>query len=493
MRVAAKAILLRGALWMGSARIVVNLTSFASTIILARLLSPKDFGVVALATAASALVGSISELSLTQALVKFDSPDDDDFHSAWTLNLLRGGVICAVLIALSVPLALAYSEPRLISALAVVALASAFRTLENPRIVSFRRALDFRPDFLFDVIEKLVAFMLSVGLAVALRSYWALIISMAAGSLARLILTYIVAPYRPRLRLSRWRKLMTFSIWLTLAEIVKTINVRTVPLLTGAFLPTGAIGQFSLGERVAAMPIRESVGALQTILFPAFSRMADDLSRMRAAYVRAQAMTLLFALPMGFGLASVAEPLVLALIGTKWLAAVPIIQAVGISSSINAMHNTLALAMATNNTKAVFKRNIRELLIHIPLMAGGLFFGNLVGIGGLHGLGVALCISALANTFINLQLVCILIQSSLMEQMAFLIRPLVASVVMAAFTLAFYEFFEFDGPSMIFLIVLTIMGAFIYCVSILLMQVLFPNDFSAEREVVDLLKKWFDR
>ena len=82
--------MISGALWTGSAKIVVNLVGLVSTVILARLLVPEDFGLVAIAAALAIIVATITELSLSQALVQHEAPDEDHYHSAFTLNLLRG-------------------------------------------------------------------------------------------------------------------------------------------------------------------------------------------------------------------------------------------------------------------------------------------------------------------------------------------------------------------------------------------------------------------
>ncbi len=482
---------LDGALWMGTARIVVNLIAFASTIILARLLTPADFGLVAIAIAAAAVLGSASELSLTQALIKFDDPSDDDYHSAWTLNLLRAGVLCIVLLALAPALASAYSEPRLLAVMAVVAITVAIRALENPRIVTFRRALDFRPDFQFDVAEKLAAFVIAVALAIALRSYWALILGTLAGTLARVILTYAKMPYRPRLRMTSWRALISFSIWLTLAELVKTINQKAVPLIAGAFLPTGAVGQYSLGDRVASVPVRESVGALQATLFPALSRMADDLPRIRAAYVRAQAMTSLFAVPMGFGLAALAEPLVLVLIGAKWLPAVPVIQAVAIASSIMAIQNVLPLAMATGNTRDVLNRNLRAFMVQMPMIVAGLVIGRDSAIGGLAGLSIAVVLSTAANTLLNLLLVHKLVASPLREQVALAARPMIASTIMFALLISMGDYltgFFGETASILSLAVLVGTGVLVFGASLFILHAVFGGPDSAERDLTGIVQ-----
>ncbi|GAA3789916.1 lipopolysaccharide biosynthesis protein [Qipengyuania pelagi] len=480
---------LKGAAWMGAGRIVVNLSGFISTIVLARLLSPDDFGLVAIAMAAAAVVGSVSELSLTQALVQFDDPEDDDYHSAWTLNLLRACAISAILMAIAWPMAAAYSEPRLIPIFAVVAFTAAARALENPRIVVFRRALDFRPDFEFDVVEKIVSLVVAVAIAFVLRSYWALIFGAAAATLARVALTYIKMPYRPRFHLSRWRALMSFSIWLTFSEIVKTISLRAVPLVVGAFLPTVAVGQFSVGERVASMPVRESIGALQATLFPAFSRMADDLGRMRAAYVRAQAMTSLAALPFGFGLAAVAQPVVLIVLGAKWLPAVPVLQAVAIASSVQAIQNALPLAMATGRTNEILWRNVRSFLIQMPLLVLGLAVGRGSALGGLEGLSIALVASAIANSAINMAMVRKLVASPFSEQISLAARPFLASVVMAALVLLLVGMFPAAGtdlPSILTLAAIIAAGIAAYAASLFALHAMFGGPASSERELAGL-------
>lgn len=480
---------MRGAAWMGAGRIVVNLSGFISTIVLARLLSPDDFGLVAIAMAAAAVVASVSELSLTQALVKFDDPSDDDYHSAWTLNLIRAFTVAAILVGIAWPMAAAYSEERLIPVFAVVAFTAAARALENPRIVIFRRELNFRPDFQFDVVEKIVSLIAAIGIAVALRSYWALVLGSAIATFARVALTYLKIPYRPRFRLSRWRALMSFSIWLTFAEIVKTINLRSVPLVVGAFLPTVAVGQYSVGERVASMPVRESVGALQATLFPAFSRMADDLGRMRAAYIRAQAMTSLAALPFGFGLAAVAEPVVLIILGAKWLPAVPVLQAVAVASSIQAVQNALPLAMATGNTHEVMRRNIRSFLIQTPLLVAGLAVGRETAIGGLGGLAIALVASASTNVAINMFLVRKLIGGSLRNQIGLAARPFLASLVMACFVLMLGQAFPATGTnlsSILGLAAMVVAGAITFAASLFALHAVFGGPASAEREFVRL-------
>jgi O-antigen/teichoic acid export membrane protein len=239
------------------------------------------------------------------------------------------------------------------------------------------------------------------------------------------------------------------------------------------------------------MPVRESVGALQATLFPAFSRIAHDLPRMRTAYVRAQAMTCLFAAPMGFGLAALAEPLVQVLIGTKWLPSVPIIQAVAIASSIMAIQNALPLAMATGDRQKVLNRNLRALMVQMPLIAAGITIGRESTIGGLTGLAIALILSTFVNTLLNLLLVRKLVASPLREQLALAARPMIASVVMYAVVTSIGRYLTArsgEPATILHLAVLVGVGALVFGTFLFILHALFAGMDSAERELTNIVR-----
>lgn len=485
-----------GVAWMGGARVIVNLFALASTILLARLLTPEDFGLVAIVGAAAAILSAISELSLAQALIKLDEPDDADYNSAWTLNFIRALVTAIAMVMISIPLAKAYSEPRLVPMFAVAAFGAAIGSLENPRIVIFRRQLDFRPDFQIAIVEKIASFMVAIALAFIFRSYWALIIGNVVASFVRVSMTYMKITHIPRFDISRWRELMSFSIWLTLSEVIKSLNERAVPLIAGAFLPTSAVGHYSLGARVASMPISETAGALLHALFPAFSRMDKDLPRMRRAYVRAQGMTSLVVLPAGFGMASVALPMVQVLLGEQWLPAVPIVQAVAISSAILAVNNALPLAMATGNTGEIFRRNLRSLAIQIPLVVAGLYWGREKGDFGLTGLAVALVVSAVINILINMMLVRKLVRSPLREQLGLAARPFIASIAMVGLVFTLAEQVHLLGintASLPGLLLLCSCGAGCYLAFIFILHTRVDGQKSAEGELFAMTKSFISR
>lgn len=485
-----------GSAWMIGAKVVVNTAALVSTIILARILTPNDFGLVAIATAVGVVVSLVTEMSLSNALLKNDAPDEADFDTAWSMNFLRGIGLAVVLTALAWPLALAYDDARLAAVLIVIAITATIRALENPHMVTFRRALNFRPDFQLEVTEKIASVAVAIALAIIFRSFWALVLGNLFAVLARVALSYLKRPYQPRFTLERWRSLMSFSVWLTLAQTVKTLTERSVPLIIGAFLPTMAVGQYSLGERLASMPIRELIGTLSVTLFPAFSRMNDDPDRLRRAYIRAQGMTSLLAMPMGFGMAAIAEPLVPFLIGAKWLPAVPVIQAVAIASSILAVQNGLPLAMATGKTQSVLHRNIGIFLFQVPLVFAGLIAGLASSIGALGGLAVALILAAIANLLLNVLMVRKLIDCPMRHQLGCAVRPLVASLIMFAaieYSAELLPSFELAVSSFAGIAAQMVIGICSFAASLLIIHALFVRGASPESEFAGMLRSLFLR
>lgn len=425
-----RSLLIRGAGWIAMSRAVVNLTSFASTILLARLLLPEDFGIVAIAASVAAIIGSISELSLSQALIQHERPEDKHYDAAWTLNVIRALVLAGLIAGLAWPVAAAYGEPRLAPLLFVIAGATLVSGLENPKLVVFQRELVFRQEFVVNVVSKLAGFAAALGVALVYRSYWALVVGSVASQLSRLVLSYLLIRYRPRPSLAGCRELLNFSVWLTLSRAVQTLNWRSDPLAIGFFISPTALGYYSMGGNLASMPVREGLGPVRQILFPAYARMHTDPHRLRAAYVRAQAVLCMLAFPIGAGFAALAEPAVRLLIGEKWLPAVPIIQALTLVAAFQAVEGSQPLAMAVGRTRDIYLRELRVLFVRVPLMLGGLWIGQQTMVGAIMGVIYGRALASTLNVVWNMQLVRSILSVTLAEQFLVGLRPAVAAGVM---------------------------------------------------------------
>jgi PST family polysaccharide transporter len=417
--------LAKGSLWISASRSLTNLFQFISTIVLARILVPEDFGLVALATTMLAILTAFTEISMTAALVHHQNPTDDHFHTAWTLGAARG-LLLGVLFALAAyPAAQFYNEPRLVSVMYALAVSVCLMGLSNPRRVMLQKELIFWQDFVLDVSQKMIGVVVSIVIAVFYQSYWALVIGTLAGQIANVGISYTVLPFRPRISLRHARELWSFSVWLALGSAINTINWRFDHLLIGGYLGNAALGYYTVGDRVASMPTREATQPLTQTLFPAFAHVSGDAERLRSAYQRAQAVVTAIALPLGVGTAVIADPLVRLAMGEKWAPAIPVIQALAAVFAVQTIGLVRPLALAKGATRLLFKRDMQMFALRLPFIFAGMYFGGLLGII------YARVLTGSISTLVNMMLVTSLSGLSIAAQLRVSLRSIVGAAVMA--------------------------------------------------------------
>jgi O-antigen/teichoic acid export membrane protein len=423
--------MITGSFWISAGRAAANVIGFVSTVVLARLLAPADFGIVALGTTVLAIVSAVTEMSLAQALVHHREPSDEHFHTAWTLNFGRAVLLSLAIAAAARPLAKFYEEPRLEPLLYALTISVLVGGMRNPRIVMLSRQLVFWQDFLLGVAEKIASFAVAVAAAFYFRSFWALVLGAIAGQMASVILSYVIMPYRPRIVVRHARELWSFSVWLTLSQAMNTINWRFDQLLIGHFLGRTALGFYSVGDNLAQMATREATRPLTSTLFPAFASIAGEPDRLRAGYQRAQRLATAIALPVGIGFAFCAKPFVVAAMGAKWLPAVPLVQALSAVFALQTL-GTLAqpLGLATGQTKLLFRRDVQIFFVRLPIITAGMITW------GLPGLIYSRIFTGLFGAAVNMLMVRQMIGLTVSTQLKANLRSLVAVAVMAAGLLA---------------------------------------------------------
>ncbi|MEN7538035.1 lipopolysaccharide biosynthesis protein [Aurantiacibacter flavus] len=461
--------LIKGVAWIGLARVLVNALGFISLIILARLLMPDDFGLVAVALAVIGIVGVISEFSLSKALVQRDKLEPAHFDTAWTMNVIRGAIVAVVIALLAAPIAAFYDDERLRDIMALMAVTSFVVGFQNPKLAVFERELQFHQSFVLSLAGKVVGFLGTVGIAYVYRSYWALVIGPLITEIALVAVSYMLFPYRPRITLSRYKDLLSYSIWLTFGRWVQALNWRSDPLVLGYFFSSQLLGQYSMGNHVTNRTIGEIAAPLKQVLFPAFARIRGDAARLRSGYLRSQGVLCMLCFPIGAGFAVLAPEVVVAALGEKWQLAVPVVQVMCVIRMLQMSENLDAVAMATGHTKEMFGRDFRVFFIRWPCVLLGLWLGwgdpySLL-LGAMLGRGA----SAAVNTWLNIDLVRKITTISVADHFLAVWRPSLAAGLMVAAVLAIRPILpfgtDFDG-SVLRLVVMIPVGALVYLASL---------------------------
>ncbi len=417
----------RGAGWLYAYRWAERLLDFIAILVLARILSPDDFGLVAIAASFVTIVEGLAAFDVAKALIRIRDESRSLFDSAWTLSALRGLVAALVMVSVAPFM----TDGRIGHVLLALALSPVLTGLANPRFVAFERDLVYSKLAALTLGAKLGSFAVTIVVAVTLRSYWALVLGMLTGSLLSLILSYLLRPYRPRPTLARWREIVGFSGWLSLTTVVTTLSMETDKLIVGRLLGVAEAGLYFMTQRIGALPTRELISPLQRILFPSFSELAPDPERLRR--VARESINVLgsLSLPAGCGFALVAGDFVPLAIGEQWTTIVPLLTILTPYLGLRAtLSMTLPCVMALGRTRLLFRVSLLYALVHVPLFVAGTAVFGLVGAIG------SIVLAGILYSYLNVWMLRTALGIRFAEIVAELRRPLWATVAMVGAVLA---------------------------------------------------------
>lgn len=360
-------------------RLAVRSIGFVSTIILARLLVPADFGLVAIATMMVAMLELLGELSFETFLIRERDPTRDDYDTAWTLMVLRG-VVTGLLLLIAAPyIAEFFKDARLEDIVRVLAALSVINGLPNIGIVDFHRELRFDRDFRMTVWTRMAGFVVTVSLAVALRDYWALVIGMIFSRAVWLMLSYTMHPFRPRFCLRGTRKIFRFSKWLLANNILSFAQRRSDVAVIGRFFDSASLGLYSVALEIARLITSELLVPIQRVLLPGLAALVDGTDRVYRAFFDSLAVSAMLGLPLAAGVGLVADPLVRLVLGDKWLGAIPLLQILAVIGVARVFRTGInALFLANNRPQWTTLNALIGAAIGLPLIVWSAWQGTMM-------------------------------------------------------------------------------------------------------------------
>lgn len=370
----------KGIVWMVMLRLVDRSLGLVSTMVLARLLVPEDFGLIAMAMAVIAMLELMSLFGFDMALIQRQQVGRAHYDTAWTFNLLFGIFSWAMLNLLAGPAAEFWREPRLEAVLNMLAFIPLIRGFENIGIVAFRKELQFHKEFRLNLLKRVSGVSVTVGLAWYYRDYHALIVGTLFQYSLGVVLSYILHPYRPRPCLSAWHDLMGFSKWLVLNNVMLFFRQRSPDMILGRIAGTAPLGQFTVAYEIANLPSTELLAPINRAIYPGYSKMSSDLAQLREGFINIAGLMALVVLPASIGLSAVADLLVPLMLGDKWLAAIPLIQILALAGAIQPfVSHVVPIFMALNKVHITSVFTLATLLL---LVASSYWLASLEGATG---------------------------------------------------------------------------------------------------------------
>ncbi len=348
----------RGAAWMGLDAGVNQVVSLGVFIVLARLLEPKAFGLVASAAVVLWLLRVVVDAGFSSALIQRAQLTSIEIDTAFWTAVIAGTAMAAVTVAAAPLIADLFSEPRLAPVMRVVSVVFVLAALDGTQSALLTRAMDFRSQAIRRLAATFASAVVAIALAAAGAGVWALVAQLVTFEAVSVVLLWSLADWRPSLRFSRtsFRGLLTFGANMTGIRFLTNVGGNADNLLIGVVIGPVALGYYVIAFRVMTVINQVLALSLLQVAFSTFSRLRSDRDALNAAFYRSANLVSAAAFPIYAGLALVAHPLIVAVFGAKWAPSAPVLEALTLAGlvqcqTIFSSQYTIALGRVHNELR----------------------------------------------------------------------------------------------------------------------------------------------
>jgi O-antigen/teichoic acid export membrane protein len=401
----------RGGIWLTLGDAATSLSGLVKVAILGRLLSPADFGLLGIALLVQSWIDSFTQTGTSAALIQKRVDIHPFLNTAWTVQIVRGFMVAALVFLLAPFGAWFFGNPGVVPLIRAAALLTLMWEFTNPAVIYLRKDLDFRQDVIWRASGVLPGLVTGVALALVYRSVWALMASLLVARLAEVAASYWIQPYCPRLAFE-WRharELMRFGKWVSWLNIGGFLEGQMDSLLTGRLLGAISLGYYQVARQIATALTAKISSCAYALLFPAFSKV-ESLARLCRPFLATLRILLVMVVPLGCLLSAFAEPLVRVILGSRWLVICPVLQVLtwaGVATAVAGSCVPVFLSSGRPHwaTLAQWLKVALLALLLYPLMKSL----------GLMGVALALTAAAVVSMVVQLVVVGRLLKAGLMD------------------------------------------------------------------------------
>lgn len=388
---------LKGVSWVGAFRASTRGIAFLRTLVLARILSPLQFGVFGIASLTITFLEILMETGVNVVLIQKKQAIDNYINTAWIVSILRGFIITIILLLSANIVSAFFNSPESASLIYLISLVSLIRGFINPSIVRFQKEMRFKEEFWF----KFTVFAFDSAVAIAASYYFqsavGIVWGLIAGAMFELIASFIFITPRPKFEFDakKVREVLSKGKWITGAGVFQFLFRQGDDAFVGRVLGEGPLGIYQLAYKVASLPVSEVTDVFGRVTFPMYVKISDDKTRLKSVFFKTTGVVALLALVVGGILFVFGGLIVETLLGESWSAAVPLVKVLSIFGIIQAISNSfhsflLAIEKQSWVTTVTFFQTCVMLIIIFPLTNIYGLWGAALSplIGSLAGLSV---------------------------------------------------------------------------------------------------------
>ncbi len=364
--------IVQAAIYQSILKWVNRLITLVSAIILARLLQPEDFGLMAIAVTVIGLFEGFTSLGLNAGIIQGDSVEREDYDVAWTYGyLIRGLLLFLIIFIISDHISTFYNLPQLALVLKVLSIQQLFFGFGNIWLIEYIREVDYKKDFYISFLSQIFRVLTVVPMAIYFRNIWALVAGILVKALTGLLLQYIFVKKRPKINFDyyRFKKLLKFSIPIIGVQFVTIIKGSADKILLGKMLGISQLGYYQIATRFGFELPSEIKSVVSQIMFPAFSRMKSSNDRLKKGFINVFSLTLIIAIPICTFIFLNASNIILVFLGGKWIYAVPAMKVLVIAGFFHIINSIInPLFKGTGTPKYEFYVSLIQSILAIVLI-----------------------------------------------------------------------------------------------------------------------------
>jgi len=459
----------KGGFWVFLLRIVNRGVSLVRLIILARILSPSDFGLMGIALLTMSSLETFSQTGFQQALIQKKEDIKSYLNSAWTVLILRGFVLFVILYFIAPYAAIFFDAPEAKPIIRIIGFSILFQAFTNIGVTYFKKELEFNKEFIYQFSGTLADFIVAITAVLILKNVWALVLGLLAGNAVRCFVSYLVHPYRPCLSkdLGKAKELFGFGKWIMGSSILVFLLTQGDDIFVGKLLGATALGFYQLAYRISNIPATEYSHIIATVTFPAYSKLQDNLSKLKEAFLKVLQLTAFLSIPIAGGIFILAPDFTKIFLGAKWMPMVPAMQVLALYGMLRAIGATTGVVFM-----AVGKPEISTKIKCAQLILLAILIYPLTVHWGILGASIAVTAYALVFNFVAVYKVLNIVQSDYKRPVKLVVYPLISTFIMIS-VISILKLYAFNNINLMFLLLLVFIGIFIYLIIVYLFDSFF--------------------
>ena len=357
-------------LWVAIRQLAVRSLTILNLLLLARILSPDDFGLFAVAMMVYAFIEAMTFLGLGHALIQRKTVEPIYLNTLFVVNIVRGALLGMMVFALAEPVSWLMNSIESKQLIATIGLLPLIMGLHNPAMILFQKELQMKQELVFHLAGAIANFCISMALALQGHGAWALIAGLISQALVQLVVSYLIQSYRPSLQFSRntFSEMFHFGKWLLASQGLKYFSNNLPSWVIGHYIGVQALGLYHVAGRFSQSIGNEFSALISTVAFPVFAKLQIHEEKLAMAYLRSQKIVLSASFLIFSCIIALSKPFVNIFLGDKWQGSeilIALLALVGMVQSIGAQAEILK---ALNLPKFIAKFSLIRLVIAIALI-----------------------------------------------------------------------------------------------------------------------------